>query len=208
MAEFFTGLLYVLVGIAFLLAGYRLLLILIPIWGFFAGFELGAQAIAAIAGNGFLATATSFVAGLFVGAILAVLAYLFYWVAVVILGAAVGADLGSGFMQAIGVHTGAVLWLAGFAGAVIVAGIVIVLNMPKLLLIVLAAFGGASALIGGLLLWFGTIKLDYLGHGVINAAIRASWWWGLVWVLLALASIALQTISTTDYTVEAYPNRI
>jgi hypothetical protein len=208
MAVLFTGLLYVVVGAAFLLAGYRFLLILIPIWGFFVGFELGAQGIASLAGDGFLATATGAVAGVVIGLILAVLSYLFYWVAVVILGAGVGADLGSGLMQAIGVHSGAVLWLAGFVGAVIGAGLVLLLNMPKLLLIILAAFGGASALIGGILLWFGTIKLDYLGHGAINAEIRASWWWGLVWIFLVLASIAFQTLSTTDYTVEAYANRI
>jgi hypothetical protein len=208
MAEFLTGLLYVVVGAAFLLAGYRLLLILIPLWGFFAGFELGAQGAASIFGNGFLATGVSVFSGLVFGAIFALLAYLFYWVAVVILGAAVGADLGSGLMQAIGVSSGSILWIAGFVGAVVAAGLVIVLSMPKLLLIVLAACGGASALIGGLLLWFGTIKLDNLGHGALNEAIRASWWWGLVWIALVVASVAIQTISTTRYTLQPYPNRV
>jgi hypothetical protein len=199
---------YVLVGAAFLLAGYRFLLLLIPLFGFLAGFALGAEGIAALFGNGFLATGASVVAGLIVGALCALLAYLFYWVGVVILCAGVGADLGSGLMQAIGIHSGAILWLAGFVGAVILAGIVIVLNVPKLLLIVVSACGGASAFIGGILLWFGTISLDALGRGSINAAIADSWWWGLIWVVLVVAGMAIQTMSTSGYTLEPYDNRI
>jgi hypothetical protein len=208
MAVFFAGLLYVVVGAAFLFAGYRLFLILLPLWGFFAGFALGAEGASALFGNGFLATGVSVVTGVIFGLILALLAYLFYWAAVVIFGAAVGADLASGLMQAIGVHNGAVLWLAGFAGAVVVAAIVLVLNIPKLLLIVLAAFGGASALIGGILLWIGTVSTDDLGHGAINAEIRASWWWGLVWLVLAGVGIAIQTMTTAGYMHEPYPDRI
>jgi hypothetical protein len=82
------------------------------------------------------------------------------------------------------------------------------LNVPKLLLIVVSACGGASALIGGFLLWFGTIKLDGLGLGAINAAIAASWWWGLLWIGLVLVGIAIQTASSARYTVQAYPDRI
>jgi hypothetical protein len=208
MAELFTGLLYVLVGAAFLLAGYRLLLILLPLLGFLVGFAVGAEGAAALFGDGFLATGASFVCGLGLGIIFAVLAYLFYWVAVVILCAGVGADLGSGLMQAIGVHSGGILWLAGFVGAVVVAGIVILLNVPKLVLIVVSACGGASALVGGLLLWVGTIQLNDLGRGSINAAIAASWWWGLLWIGLVVISIALQTMSTSGYTMQPYPDRI
>jgi hypothetical protein len=42
VASFFA----LLIGMAFLLYGYRLFLVMLPIWGFFAGFWLGAQTIA------------------------------------------------------------------------------------------------------------------------------------------------------------------
>jgi hypothetical protein len=74
-----------LFGLAVAYGGYRLFLILLPIWGFFFGFGLGAQTLQAIFGVGFLSTISSWVVGLIVGLIFAVLSYLFYIVAVALL---------------------------------------------------------------------------------------------------------------------------
>ena len=60
------ALLAALLGAAFLLAGYRFFLVMLPIWGFFGGFWIGAYAISLILGGGFLATTTGLVVG-FVG---------------------------------------------------------------------------------------------------------------------------------------------
>ena len=80
--SFFTlacaGLIGIMFGLALCFAGYRLFLVLLPIWGFFFGLALGAQTVQAIFGEAFLATITSWVVGFIVGGVFAVLAYLFY----------------------------------------------------------------------------------------------------------------------------------
>jgi hypothetical protein len=68
------GLLVLLVGAAFCFAGYRFFRILIAIWGFFAGFDLGAAGMTALFGQNFLGTTTGWILGLVVGLVLAVLA--------------------------------------------------------------------------------------------------------------------------------------
>ena len=80
------GALAIAVGLAFAFYGFRVFLILLPIWGFFAGFLLGANAMTAIFGDGFLIEVTSWVIGFLVGLLFAVLSYLYYWVAVILLG--------------------------------------------------------------------------------------------------------------------------
>ncbi len=59
----FVGLLALLLGAAFCFIGYRFFRILIPIWGFFAGFFFGAQGVVSLFGGGFLSTVTSWVIG-------------------------------------------------------------------------------------------------------------------------------------------------
>src|SRR5512137_206617 len=78
------GMIALLFGLVLAFAGYRLFLILLPIWGFFFGFGLGAQSIQALFGDAFLATITSWVVGFIVAAVFAILAYLFYVAAVAI----------------------------------------------------------------------------------------------------------------------------
>jgi len=95
-----------ILGLAILLFGYRLFLVMLPIWGFFAGFWLGASAISLLIGQGFLATITGWVVGFIVGVILAVLSYLFYMLAVALIAAVIGGALASALMTAIGFDPG------------------------------------------------------------------------------------------------------
>ena len=57
-------------GFVMTFMGYRFFLFLLPIWGFFFGFGVGAEAIQAIFGTAFLADVTSWVAGFVVRDIL------------------------------------------------------------------------------------------------------------------------------------------
>jgi hypothetical protein len=72
-----VGIIGIALGSAIMLLGYRLALILLPIWGFFAGFLLGAQLLQEFFGDGFLATTASWVVGVVLGLLFAVLSYLF-----------------------------------------------------------------------------------------------------------------------------------
>jgi hypothetical protein len=184
-----VGLLAVLIGLAFVLWGFRLFLILLPIWGFFAGFLFGAAAISALLGDGFLATTLGWVVGFVVGIVFAVLSYLYYWFAVVFIGASLGYAAGVGLLHWLGNGGDNFMgFLFGLVGAVIVAAIVVILRLPKYLVIVLTAIGGAAATITGVALILKQVTLDELRGGIagtIAAVNDLPWLWGLAAIVLA-----------------------
>jgi hypothetical protein len=202
MQTFLIGLLALVIGAAFCLAGYRFILFLLPIWGFFAGFSIGASAMVDLFGGGFLSTTSSLVVGFVVGLVFAVLSYLFYYFAVAVLGASVGYMIGTGFMALLGIQPGVLSFVIGVLAAAVLAGVVLFLNVPKLLLIVLSALGGAAVMIAGLLLMLGRIPLEALRYGVVGSVIQASWFWLLVWLVAACVGLVVQWESTQRYTVE------
>ena len=64
---FCATLIALFLGAVILFGGYRLFLILLPIWGFFFGFGLGAHTVTLLFGQEFFATVTSWVVGFVVG---------------------------------------------------------------------------------------------------------------------------------------------
>ena len=67
----FTSVISLFFGFVLAFGGYRFFLVLLPIWGFFFGFGVGAQTVQAIFGEGFLSTATSWAAGFVTGMLVA-----------------------------------------------------------------------------------------------------------------------------------------
>ena len=119
----------------------------------------------ALFNNAFLQTTTGIVLGLVIGLVFAALAYFFYYFAVVLLGATAGYDLGSGFIGAIGLNNpGFIAVIVGVALAIIFALVILIFNLPKLLIMVFTALGGAVAMIAGLLILVGQAKVAYLQY--------------------------------------------
>jgi Domain of unknown function (DUF4203) len=201
--DFLIGLLILVVGAAFCFAGYRFFRILIAMWGFFAGFNLGASGMTALFGQNFLGTVTGWVLGIVVGVVIAVLAYFLYYVAIVLLGASVGYAIGSGLIGAIGLNDpGFVSVIVGVVLAVILTILILTLNLPKLLIMAFTAIGGAATIVAGFLLLFGQIHTAALQYGFAAAAIRASWIWTLVVVVLAVVGFVAQWRTMQAYTLE------
>ena len=204
----FASLLLILMGLALCFAGYRFFRILLPIWGFFAGFQFGATIFTNIFGQGFLSTAISWVIGLLVAITAAVLAYLFYAAAVVLLAGFVGYELGVGFMTWIGFQPGFIPFLVGLVVALGLVALAIVLRLPKLLILLLTAFGGAGAILAGFFVALGRISLDSLKFGEVGAIIRDHWLWGLLYLAIAAVGFAFQWWSTQTYVLEPYTTDI
>ena len=59
MADIILGILAIIAGGAMLIAGQFVLRLVIPIWGFFAGFAFGAGLVAAFADEHFLGTCSA-----------------------------------------------------------------------------------------------------------------------------------------------------
>jgi hypothetical protein len=193
-----------LLGLGLTFAGYRFFRFLIPFWGFFVGLSIGAQTVQALFGTGFLSTVTGWVVGFIVGLALALLAYFFYSLAIILLGASTGYWLGAGLMTAIGFDPGLISTLVGIAFAVIFALMMMVLNMPKIYAVVLTSAGGASALLAGVLLLFGQIPLDALGQGALSAVLFYSTFWLLIWLAVMAFGIVVQLRSSVTYMLQAY----
>jgi hypothetical protein len=200
----FVALLQIVLGLAFCFAGYRLFVVLLPIWGFFAGFLVTAQAVRELFGGGFLATTSSWVFGFVIGLLFAIAAYFFYVVAVALLAASLGYELGVGILSGFGVTSGVLLFLVGVILAVAVTAVVFLLDVPQLLIIVLTAAVGAGMILTGVLLALGRVSLTGLEWGTVGAFIRASWFWSLVFIVLAVVGTVAQMRTPEDYTLEPY----
>jgi len=189
-------------GIVLCLWGYRIFLVMLPIFGFFAGFWLGAEAVALIFGTGFLVTVTGWVVGFILGLILAVLSYLFYFIGVALIALAAGAALGAGVMGAFGFDSGLLLFMVEIVSALVVAGLTLVFNLQKYVIIAITALGGANALVLSPLLFFARVPLASVSSAgsAIRPVLQDSWLWLIIWLIIAIASIVYQVRSHRSYT--------
>ena len=192
MADILLGLLAILAGGAMLLAGQFVLRLVIPIWGFFAGFAFGAGLVAGFADEHFLGTVLGWVLGLVFAVIFAVLAYLYYYVAIIIAMGAFGFAIGSGLVVALGISWN---WLAVLVGVVVglVIGLVSILtNMPMIVLVVFGSLAGAVGVVGGLMLLVGSLNSTDFSRGDFTDTVSNSWAWSLLLLALALAGVFIQ----------------
>ena len=195
--QFIIALIAVLVGAAFCFAGFRFFLLLLPIWGFVVGFNVGTDATSAIFGDGTFATVTSWVVGFVLAILFAIFSYLWYWLAVALLGGSVGYIIGSSAWGLIGNEHGLVAFAIGLVCAVALAIAVLALNVPKLLVIVLSGLGGAAVILTGWFVLIGTIPTDDIHWTTVGHTITTSWFYLIVWGVLAAAGILAQMRAPT-----------
>jgi hypothetical protein len=195
-------------GLIVTFAGYRLFLVLLPFWAFFFGFALGAQSLQLLFGVGFLATVTSWIVGFVVGAIFAILSYLFYAVAVAVIAGSLGYALGAGFMGLIGVDWNWLVWLVGIIVAVVAIVVTFWFNLQKYAIIVATAVGGAGVIVGTLMFGYIGMTLARFVENPIRFALEDSPLWTIVFLVLVALGVVAQIYSTRAYEIEAYENRI
>ena len=102
-------------------------------------------------------------------AVFAAISFFWYYAAIVIMGGAVGYALGVGFFDWLGLGTGFIVVLIGLVVGAIFAIGTFMLGVPILLVMVFSAFSGAAAVVNGVLILFGTIKLETLNEGIFGA---------------------------------------
>jgi hypothetical protein len=173
-------------------AGYRFFLVLLPIWGFFFGFGLGAQTIQALFGEGFLSTITSWAVGFAVAVVFAGLSYLFYFIGVGLLAGALGYALGVGIVEAFGLDFGFLAWLVGIITGVVVAVGTLVLNLQKWVIIAATALLGAGVIVGTFLFLFGGLPAPELVQNPVRLVLQTSPGWLLAFLGLAALGVVAQ----------------
>jgi hypothetical protein len=186
--------------------GYKLLWIILPIWGFFAGFALGAQTIGVILNETFLATITGWVVGFAVGGIFAILSYLFYFLAVALLSGAFGYGLAVGVLTWLfdADEVTFIYWLIGIVVGVAVAVLVLRFNIQKYAVIAITALAGTAVTIYVMLAAFGGLTPLELMVAPVARAIDDSWLWFLYFIIVAAAGIFFQLQTNKEYEIEEY----
>jgi Ni,Fe-hydrogenase I cytochrome b subunit len=201
------GMIALLFGLALAFAGYRLFLILLPIWGFFFGFGLGAQTIMAISPNdAFLATVTSWVVGFIVAAVFAILVYLFYIAAVAIVSFSLGYSATIGLLTALGLPLagGFIAWIIAVVVGVILAFVVLRFNIQKIVIELATAFLGAGVIVGVFLALFGGLPTSQLIQNPVAAALKASPFWMIVFIVLGAVGLVAQIQNNRSFEAQTY----
>ena len=205
-----VGLLAIGIGAAWATYGLRLFTILLPLWAFFFGLVAGAQWGQDVFGQGFFATTLSWGIGFVFGLVLAAISFFWYYAAIVLAAGALGYMLGIGFFDYFGIGTGFIVVVIGLiVGAVFAIG-TFLLGVPVLLVMVFSAFSGAAAVVNGVLILIGRVKVESLSDGIFGSLFAD----GIVGTVafLVLAGIALmyqmrdvgQSISTVDRSAYRY----
>lgn len=201
-----VGLIALALGLVLLFSGYRFFLLLLPIWGFFAGFGLAAGGVTLLFGDGFLATITGWVAGFFVGLIFGLLSYLFYIAGVAIFAGSIGYALGAGLVFWLLPGANIMAFVVGMVVAILIAALTILLNLQKYVIVALTAAGGATALIGSLLLFIGRVSVADLGTNPVQPVIADSFLWTVAWLVLIVIGISAQLATTRSYQIQPPPD--
>ena len=175
-----------------LLAGQLVLRLVIPIWGFFAGFAFGAGLVADLADERFLGTVLGWVLGLVFAVVFAVLAYLYFYVAVTLAMAAFGFAIGSGLIVALGIDWNWVAVLIGLAVGILVGIVSVLFNIPMVLLVFIGSIAGAIGVTGGLMLLFGALNTADFSRGDFTDTVSNNFLWWLLFVVLAIGGIVVQ----------------
>ncbi|MCC6313539.1 MAG: DUF4203 domain-containing protein [Thermomicrobiales bacterium] len=192
MQEVLLGIVILVLGLGICFYGLQAFFVMLPIFGAIGGFFVGSVGIAALLGEGFLATVVGFAAGIIVGLLFAVLSYFWWYFGVLLSAGIVGAGLGTGLMSAIGLTAGWWLWIVAVVVGVVFALIALALNLPVYLIIVETALGGAAAAVSGLLLLLHRITFADLGFGPTWAAVRLEWFWTVIWIVVAVLGMLYQ----------------
>ena len=203
MEDIIIGIVAVVAGAVFLVAGYRAFRIVIPIWGFFVGFATGAGAVSALTGDAVLAKPLGWIAGLVLALLFAAIAYLYYAIAVVLALSSLGFLLGSALMVGLGVTWNWVIILVSLTVAVAFALVAVATNFPRILLIVVSAVAGATAVIAGLMLLFGAIDSAELSRADVVARVEDSVGWWLAYTAMVVGGVVAQSATTPPSSLDA-----
>jgi len=191
-----TGL--ILLGGISALIGVKVFRILLPLIGLVAGVLVGFGGVQAVFGTGAISTTIAVVMAVIVGAIMALLSFLFYELAIIILTMMLGATVMTYMGVAIGLeNAGFILFLLGLTGAVFGFLLAAGSNLSVSFIIVATSMVGVAYILAGVLLIVGALSLEDLSSGgIIPAVVETvdqSFLWLFAWLAGVIVSMNIQT---------------
>jgi hypothetical protein len=185
-------------------AGYRLFLILLPIYGFFFGLAFGAHTVQALFGDGFLSTTTSWVVGFFAGLLFALLSYLFWAFAVAVVAGSLGYALVAGFFSLFGADLDVLVWIIGVAVGIVFGIAALVMNLQKAIVIVATALVGAWTVVGTFLFLFTSATPKSIAESGAKMVLDDHPLWFLIFAVVAAVGMIFQFRINRNYEIERY----
>lgn len=204
MKEAFFAIISVLLGLALTFGGYRLARVIIPLWGFFAGFTLGASGTSDALNSTFIGTTLGIVVGFFVGLLFALLAYFFFSLAIILFTASLGYWLGTSIVLFFGFNKGFLSATVGIILGIVFGLVALFGNFTKYYLMIVTAFGGAVVAFGGVLLLFNKIDLDAFNYAAASQAVSGSWFLALAALAVGVVGLVFQLRTNQDYQLEEW----
>ena len=202
MAEIVIAIFAICIGALFCFSGYAAMRILFPLWGLVAGYWLGAELIHSITGDSFLSTTLAILTGIGFALLGAIFAYFYYAVSVVLFMGMVGYWLGAAFFTLFGWDLDVLSVLLGLAvGALFIAAAMIG-NAPKVYLLFITSFAGATLAVSGALLLIPNaliaqnLTLEQFQDGPFAVAFSFGLFWKLVVLVLGVIGWSAQIVST------------
>lgn len=190
----------IVLGLASALAGYKLFRLLLPVVGLVSGAMVGFTGMHAVFGTGVVSTAVAVVVAVIAGVLFALLSYVFFDIALVVLSAVVGAAAVSFLGVALGLgENGFIMLMLNLAG--IVLGLVFATNrnITPGFVMALTALWGAAAVLVGIMLAAGEVTLTQLDEeGIIRTLlteVEQSFLWFVAWVGSGLIALQVQRAS-------------
>jgi hypothetical protein len=195
------SLLAIVIGAALILYGYRIFLVLLPVFGFFAGFWVGASAIQWTLNENFLATLFSIGVGVVLGIIFAIASYAIYFAGVAVVAFAFGAMIAASIMTFIGFEAGAAVSLVALAAGILLAILTFQRNLQKYFIMGIMSLGGGNLVVLGILVLIGQVSLEALRAkgDMIGPVLAAGAVWIIIWLGLAIAGLVFQIRTSSDF---------
>ncbi len=189
MEHVWVGVIAIIIGLLLCFRGFVALRALITVWGAFVGFALGATLAASFTGGSTLHTWLAWLVAVAVGVVVAALAYSFYAVGVIVTAGSGGYALLAWIGTSLGLHS-ALVTILGVIGAVVLAIIALVTNLPRLLLSVASALAGAGTATVGAMLVARAVTFDDLAPQATT--LHVAWWWELAYLVLFIFGLVAQ----------------
>jgi hypothetical protein len=142
------------------------------------------------------------VVGLVVGAIFAVLSYLFYIAAVAIIAGSLSYFAAVSILLGIGMKARFLLWLIGILVGVVFIFVTLQFNLQKWVIII------ATSLLGAAVSFSTIIQIIYpvanLLENPVKVFLNQSWFFLLMFALMAAAGIVVQYVHNKSFTLDSY----
>jgi hypothetical protein len=189
-----TGL--ILLGVVTALAGLKLFRLLLPLVGFVSGLMVGFGGVQAVFGTGAASTTVAVLMALITGAVMALLSFLFFEVAIIVLSIVLGMSAYSYLAVAMGLgENGFILFMLTLSGAILGFVVATTGRLSRSLVVVLTSFLGVTFVLGGAMLLVGSVSLNQLNDGIVRTVLSVvdqEFVWLLVWLGGGFTAVTIQ----------------